>query len=128
MDSEFFHRHDRLVFDILLLWTLLVAYHRAYDSFIALTVLVNSAPYFQLSLHSEANRSWSKLANFGIALAAVVLILPASGFLTLLDTLGFREPGAWLNIHNNLITMLLLILLLVSSASLIKSGKRYSRW
>lgn len=128
IDTEFYRQNNRPVFDILLLWTLLVAYHRAYDSFVALTVLVNSAPYFQISLRNEGDRSWSKLANFGAALAGVVLILPASGFLTLLNTLGFHEPGAWLQMHNNLITLVLLILLLVKSVSLIKSGRRFSRW
>ncbi len=128
INADFYTQNNRLVFDILLLWTLLVAYHRAYDSFIVLSVLVNAWRCLRPPAQNEHAVVWRRLGIAGVLISTGVLILPASGLHNLLGTLGSITPGAWLQMHNALITWLLLGLLTTASIALIDISRDRRRW
>jgi SAM-dependent methyltransferase len=98
---------------ILVLWTLLVAYHRAYDTLLA-------APVLALLLYGLAQghiwaisrRQLSLLAVAGIAFY-IVLTLPASSVAVLARWVSPELLAVWMNLHTVSITFALLGMLVI---------------
>lgn len=119
-----FTHNNRLVFDLLVLWTLLVAYHRAYDSFILLSVLLNTMLVFRAF---EAGKPVIQRWLFGAGILAVTgaLILPASGFPAMLARIGINAPENWSEIHNGIITLVILLILVMTIGRTKRAGEQH---
>lgn len=94
---------------ILTLWTLLVAYHRAYDTFTAILFVALAGWGLMAGAWSLSERG--RLALWGLLAAGVgVLCLPARGAALLLG----EGLGMWLDVQGRGMTLALLALLAVS--------------
>jgi hypothetical protein len=105
------HFIENHIISILILWTLLVAYHRAYDSFttiifIALVIYgLDRKAVWQLS-----TRQRYALA-FGLILAYIPLSLPASGIIYLIGSIPDQSLSQWLGFQGGLLSITLLAML-----------------
>ncbi len=97
----------------LVVWTLLVAYHRAYDSFIAIL-------YFALVIYGLSNRvSWRlsslqrRVFTIGTVLAYIPLSLPARGITWINRAIPNETLAGWLDFQGKLLTLTLLLILAV---------------
>jgi len=102
---------DDHLLSALFLWTLLVAYHRAYDSFIAILFFalvvygLNSRHAWQLS-----ERGRKAVAIFTV-LAYIPLSLPARGITFFAQAIPSESLLHWLDFQGGLLTLTLLALL-----------------
>jgi hypothetical protein len=99
---------------VLVLWTLLIAYHRAYDTLIVAIVLV-------LLLYGlTQDKIWSiserqiKLISIASLVFCIILILPASGITVLGHLISPELISSWKIIHSMSITVSLVGMLVIS--------------
>ncbi len=99
---------DFYVFTILVLWTLLVAYHRAYDT--AVVILFIALSIYELT-HNNINSTQKKLLAAFLGIFLVILSIPSS-------LMGFVLPAglmpAWYQLVSAAMTLTLLGALLIS--------------
>ena len=95
----------------LMLWTLLVAYHRAYDSFVA--VLFFAMVIYGLSgdVGWRLTSSQRKALAFSSVLAYIPLSLPARGITFIARALPDESLVRWLDFQGALLTLTLLVML-----------------
>ena len=101
------------VFNVLMLWTLLVAYHRAYDTFTAIL-------FVALAGWGLARGVWALSAGGRLAMWAALLVLvgalslPAQGMALLAGLLPVGALAGWLDMQGRGMTLALLAMLGVS--------------
>ncbi len=111
------------VFSVLMLWTLLVAYHRAYDTFTAIL-------FVALAGWGLARRAWGLSAGRWLALWGALLVLvgalclPAHGMSLLAGLLPVGGIAGWLDMQGRGMTLALLAMLGVSLWLLCQNEQR----
>jgi hypothetical protein len=102
------------IFTALVLWTLLAAYHRAYDSFVAILFIalivygLKHGRTWQISPRQLRSLAWLT------ALAYIPLSLPARGISFLTGSLDNQSLSRWLDFQGGLLTLTLLALLAIT--------------
>jgi len=109
---------DVLLFSTLCIWSLLAAYHRAYDTILA-------APFITLCIYVLKNPHLSpyfekKLLSLFLIVFVIILIMPASGITFITDAI---DENFWLSVQSTSTTIALLIALLISLLWLYKLQK-----
>lgn len=101
-----------IMFNILMLWILLVTYHRAYDTLVTITFISLGAEL----LLTANNLSRTRQSALAIAMGGIVaaLILPAKGAETIIPEIAFLSTATWSRLHNLVVTLSLLSALLIS--------------
>jgi len=106
------------LFSILILWTLLVAYHRAYDTFIVIFVI---ATIFEFLIYIGKNNNYLYvILLITNIISIIILTIPASGVSIIVPTINSEFLSMWINFHNHSITCILIILLICSMYILYK--------
>ncbi len=102
---------DYHILTALTLWTLLVGYHRAYDSLVA--IFFFALVIFGLTRADTWQvKSWQRVAlAIGSALAYLPLSLPARGITVISGALPDSSLAIWLDFQGGLLTLTLLVLL-----------------
>jgi hypothetical protein len=102
------------IFTALVLWTLLAAYHRAYDTFVAILFIalivygLNHGHAWQISPRQLRSLAWLT------ALAYIPLSLPARGISFVTGSLDSQRLSRWLDFQGGLLTLTLLALLAIT--------------
>lgn len=113
MSSQASYRNfnDQLMLVILTLWTLLVAYHRAYDSLVVILFL-------EFGFYLFINRKNLQLSKYHayfllgiLSISIFIFSLPASGINLLQGTMSSAMISGWIQFHNHLISLTLFFLL-----------------
>jgi len=100
------------LFTILMLWTLLVAYHRAYDTFVTILLIALIAEWL---IHNDGSRPWQCWLLAALAgLTIIVMILPARGISIIEQETSTGFMTVWLRLQSSSITLLLLAILACS--------------
>jgi hypothetical protein len=95
----------------LMLWTLLVAYHRAYDSFVAILFFAMVIYGLSGDVRWRLISSQKKALAIGSVLAYVPLSLPARGITFIARAIPDESLARWLDFQGALLTLTLLGLL-----------------
>lgn len=101
-----------IMFNILMLWILLVTYHRAYDTLVTITFISLGAEL----LLTANNLSRTRQGALAIAMGGIVvaLLLPAKGAERIIPEIAFLFTATWSRLHNLVVTLSLLSALLIS--------------
>jgi hypothetical protein len=100
------------MFTILMMWTLLVAYHRAYDTFVTILLIALIAEWLIQTDGSYAWQRWSLAALAGLTI--IVMTLPARGISIIEQVTSTGFMAVWLRLQSSSITLLLLAILACS--------------
>lgn len=110
----------------LILWTLLVAYHRAYDSFVTIILIAMMIYGLDRKIVWRLNPAQYRLIALGLILAYILLSLPARGITFMVRIMPEQSLAQWLDIQGGLQTMTLLTFLATALWLLFRINSRYS--
>lgn len=101
-----------IIFNILMLWVLLITYHRAYDTLVMITFIAFGAEL--LLTTNNFSKTHKRLLAIIIGGILVVLVLPARGTDTIISKIFSLPVVTWPRWHSLIVTLSLLIALLIS--------------
>ncbi len=102
----------QVIFTILMMWALLVAYHRAYDTFVSILFISLTAEWLIKTGGSFQRQRWflGILAGFAI----VIMTLPARGISVIEQRTTSGFTAIWLRLQSSSITITLIAILVCS--------------
>jgi hypothetical protein len=111
MTSNDIQLEDLITVTILVLWTLLVAYHRAYDTFLAILFIALIIYILANSQKWLITRIESTYLTISLLIYIVIMCLPASGISMLGVAVDNDFVATWLDFQGRGLTLMLLFML-----------------
>jgi hypothetical protein len=111
MTSPDIQLEDLITVTILVLWTLLVAYHRAYDTFLAILFIALTIYILATSLKWQLTKIERTFLTISLFIYIVIMCLPARGISMLGVPVDNDFVATWLDFQGRGLTLMLLFML-----------------
>lgn len=112
--QSFIKLKHHIILVILTIWTLLIAYHKAYDTLVIILFLDAGFYLGKLPDKWQASQAEKFFLWVILAISTLIYCLPASGINMLQGKLTETQITAWIGFHNHLITITLVLILAYS--------------